>query len=126
MERGLTRSESSKRKQRKWVHYERKHSMSVGPIDWHEDDVNSIKICAIQDDSSRKILAIDEFVTVNTKNSITVIEHAIQEYGPICPLRELIMDHGSEFGAHRSDKDGYLDSEFKHYLETHGIRPILA
>ena len=36
------------------------------------------------------------------------------------------MDHGSEFGAHRMDDNGYWDSEFKQYVETKGIRPILA
>lgn len=68
-------------------------------IDWYEDRISSLKICAVLDDSSRKILAIDEFATINTENTITVVERAIQEYGPICPFRELIMDHGSEFGA---------------------------
>ena len=126
MDRGLARAEASKRKQRKWVRYERAHSMSAGHIDWYEDATSELKICAVLDDSSRKILAIDEFATINTENTIAVVERAIQEYGPICPLRELIMDHGSEFGAHRRDENGYWDSEFKQYLETKEIRPILA
>ena len=126
MDRGLARAESSKRKQRKWVRYERKHSMSAGHIDWHEDPISGLKICAVLDDSSRKILAIDEFATINTENSIAVVQRAVQKYGPICPLRELIMDHGSEFGAHRRDENGDWDSEFKQYLGTHDIRPILA
>ena len=126
MDRGLARAEASKRKQRKWVRYERAHSMSAGHIDWYEDATSELKICAVLDDSSRKILAIDEFATINTENSIAVVERAIHEYGPICPLRELIMDHGSAFGAHRRDENGYWDSEFKRYLETNGIRPILA
>jgi putative transposase len=126
MDRGLARAESSKRKQRKWVRYERKHSMSAGHIDWHEDPISGLKICAVLDDSSRKILAIDEFATINTENSIVVVQRAIQKYGPICPLRELIMDHGSELGAHRRDENGDWDREFKQYLGTHDIRPILA
>ena len=126
MDRGLARAEASKRKQRKWVRYERTHSMSAGHIDWYEDATSELKICAVLDDSSRKILAIDEFATINTENSIAVVEQAIQEYGPICQLRELIMDHGSAFGAHRRDENGYWDSEFKQYLETKGIHPILA
>jgi len=126
MDRGLAKAETSKRKQRKWVRYERKHSMSAGHIDWHEDPVKGLKICAILDDSSRKILAIDEFATINTENSKAIVERAIREYGSICPLRELIMDHGSEFGAHRIDENGNWDSEFKQYLESQGIRPIPA
>ena len=104
MDQGLAKPEVSKRKQRKWVRYERKHSMSAGHIDWHYDDRSGLKICAVLDDSPRKILAIGELATINTDNSIAVIERVFQEYWQICPLRELIMDHGSEFGAHRRDE----------------------
>jgi putative transposase len=124
MDRGLAKAERSKRKQRKWVRYERKHSMSAGHIDWHEDPVSGLKICAILDDSSRKILAIQEFATTNTANTITVVDEVIREYNQICPLRELIMDRGSEYGAHRINQDGSWESEFKQYLESMGIRPI--
>jgi len=79
MDRGLAKAETSKQKQRKWVRYERKHSMSAGHIDWHEDVISGLKICAILDDSSWKILAIDEFATINTDNSIAIVERAIQE-----------------------------------------------
>jgi len=41
--------------------------MSAGHIDWHEDPIKGLKICAILDDSSRKILAIDEFANINTE-----------------------------------------------------------
>ena len=41
-------------------------------------------------------------------------------------MRELIMDHGAEFGAHRVHEDGKLDSDFKKHIERHGIKPILA
>ena len=126
MELILAKAETSKRKQRKWVRYEREHSMSAGHIDWHEDPVRGLKICAILDDSSRKILSIDEFATINTENSIAIVERLIQEYGSICPLLELIMDHDSEFGAHRTDENRNWDSEFKRYLESQGIRRIPA
>ena len=50
----------------------------------------------------------------------------IHEYGQIHPLRELIMDHGSECGTHRIDENGYWNSEFLQYLGSKGIHPILA
>jgi putative transposase len=100
--------------------------MSAGHIDWHEEGFNGLKICAVLDDSSRKILAAGEFATINTENSIDVVDLFVQEFGSICPLRELIMDHGSEFGDHRRDENGEWDGEFKQYLDTQGIRPILA
>ena len=126
MQRGLARGEPAKRRQRKWVRYERDHSMSAGHIDWHESAVNGKKLCAIIDDSSRKILAAGEFDSVTTANTITVLDAMVREYENICPLRELIMDHGSEFGAHRRDENGEWDSEFKRHLEELSIRPILA
>ena len=82
----------------------------------YEDATSELKICAVLDDSSRKILAIDEFATINSENTIAVIERAFQEYEPICPVRELIMNHGREFGAHRKDENGDWDGEFKQYL----------
>lgn len=54
---GLAREEERKKKRRKWVRYEREHSMSAGHIDWHEESKDGIKVCAILDDASRKILA---------------------------------------------------------------------
>ncbi|MFA6364613.1 hypothetical protein [Methanoregula sp.] len=51
MDRGLARAEASKRKLRKWVRYERKHSMPAGHIDGHEDPITGLKICAVLDDS---------------------------------------------------------------------------
>ena len=80
--------------------------MSVGHIDWHEDTEDSIKVWAILDDASRKILAGGEFANINTENSKEVIDQMVKSYWPICPMRELIMDHGSEFGAHRINEKG--------------------
>ncbi len=115
-----------KKKRRKWVRYEREHSMSAGHIDWHEDEKKGIKVCAILDDASRKILAGGEFESINTENSKIVIDQMVEKYWIICPLRELIMDHGSEFGAHRRDENGKWEGEFKQHIVSLGIKPILA
>jgi transposase len=58
-----------RKKRRKWIRYERKNSMSSGHINWHEDTEDSIKVCAILDDASRKILAGGEFANISTENS---------------------------------------------------------
>jgi len=122
----LAHQEIKKKRRRKWCRYEREHSMSAGHIDWHENPVLGLQVCAVLDDSSRMIIAGREFVHCNTQNTIKVIDELVREYWDICPLRELIMDHGSEFGAHRINKDGSWDSEFKRHIEALGIRPILA
>jgi len=41
-------------------------------------------------------------------------------------MRELIMDHGSEFGAHRINEKDEWDSEFKQHILKYEIKPILA
>jgi putative transposase len=122
----LANKEPNKQKRRKWVRYERKHSMSAGHIDWHEDQRTGIKVCVIEDDASRKILAGGEYSEINTENSLRVLQQLVDEYWWFCPLRELILDHGSEFGAHRIYENGSWDSEFKDNLERYGIKPILA
>jgi len=126
LSKGLAREEERKKRKRKWVRYEREHSMSAGHIDWHEESKDGIKVCAILDDASRKILAGGEFENINTENTMKVIDQLVERYWLICPLRELIMDHGAEFGAHRRDEKGEWDSEFKQHILKYEIKPILA
>lgn len=103
---GLAKENAKKKKRRKWIRYERKHSMSAGHTDWHDDTEDSIKVCAILDDASRNILVGGEFTNINTEKSKEVIDQMVENYWAICPMRELIMDHGSEFGAHRINEKG--------------------
>jgi hypothetical protein len=123
---GLAHEDPKKQKRLKWVRYERKHSLSAGHIDWHESGWSDLKVCVIIDDASRMILAGGEFMNINTENSKLVVDELVERYWWLCPMRELILDHGAEFGAHRIHEDGKWDSEFKRHLEKHGIKPILA
>jgi transposase InsO family protein len=83
-------------------------------------------VCAILDDSSRMIIACREYVHFNTQNTIEVIDELVREYWNVCPLRDLILDHGSEFGAHRINENGSWDSEFKRHVKVLRIKLILA
>jgi putative transposase len=123
---GLAREDPEKKKRRKWNRYERKHSLSAGHIDWYEVEESDIKVCIILDDASRKVLAGGEFSNINTENSKQVVDQEVDRYKWLLPMRELIMDHGSEFGAHRVHEDGTWDGDFKKHLERHGIKPILG
>ena len=71
-------------------------------------------------------MAGGEFSNINTENSKKIIDQMVESYWSICPMRELIMDHGSEFGAHRINEKGEWDGEFKHHLLKYDIKPILA
>ena len=123
LEDGLAQSNTKKQKRRKWVRYEREHSMTAGHIDWH--DTNDGKaVCAVEDDSSRKILSYGEFDSQDTENSKKVFKMVVDGFWKIYPMGELIMDHGSAFGAHRTDEKGDWDSKFKEYIESYGTKPI--
>jgi transposase len=122
---GLAHEEPRKKKRRKWNRYERKHSLSAGHIDWYEVDGSDIKVCIILDDASRKVLAGGEFSNINTENSKLVLDQLVDGYWWLLPMRELIMDHGSEFGAHRVHEDGSWNGSFKKHLNKYGIKPIL-
>lgn len=71
-------------------------------------------------------LPVGEFKNIDTENSKLVVDQLVERYWWLCPMRELIMDHGAEFGAHRVHQDGKWDSDFKKHIERHGIKPILA
>lgn len=62
----LAREEKKKKRRRKWCRYEREHSMSAAHIDWHENPLLGLQVCAILDDSSRMIIAGGEYVHCNT------------------------------------------------------------
>jgi putative transposase len=108
---GLSVRDPKKQKRRKWIRYERKHSMSAGHIDWHENERTGMMVCVILDD---------------TENSILVVDQMVWNYWWLCPMRELIMDHGTEFGGNRVPENGNSNSRFKKCLEELGIKPIMA
>jgi putative transposase len=123
LEEGLAHPNERKQRRRRWVRYEREHSLSAGHIDWHDSN-DGKAVCAIEDDCSRKILAYGEYSSQDTENSKEVFKRMVDEYWSIYPMRELILDHGSAFGAHRTDEKGDWDGEFKEFIESFGTKPI--
>ena len=122
---GLAKEEPGKKRRRKpYIRYEREHSMSAGHIDWFGK--GETKFCAILDDASRKILVAGEFQNANTDNSIALINKLVEDYWDILPMRELISDNGSEFGAHRKGERKEWNSRFKSHVESLGIKLITA
>ncbi|TFH50876.1 MAG: hypothetical protein E4G89_02575 [Methanothrix sp.] len=72
------------------------------------------------------VLAGGEFTEINTENSKLIIDQLVDKFWWLYPMRELILDHGSELGAHRIHDDGSWNSEFKDHFKKYGIKPILA
>ena len=94
-------------------------------IDWHNGQ-DGKKVRAILDDASRNILVGDEFEHEYEEYSIELFKKLVREYWGIRRVRELIIDNGSQFGAHRRDERGDWNSEFKRVVESFGVKIIIT
>jgi putative transposase len=112
-----------KKGQRKWVRFERKHSMSLWQGDWKEFEFKGSKkwIVAFIDDSSRLITCFGIFESPTTENTITVLNQGFREYGT---PREILTDHGTQFvSAWNRDLSHH---SFKDFLDKNNINHIIA
>ncbi len=76
---GYAKEEKNKKKRKKWVRYERRHSMSLWHTDWFY--YSGKWIIAYLDDASRLITGYGVFDNATTENSIRVLREAIDNYG---------------------------------------------
>jgi len=102
-------------RKKKWIRYERRHSLTAVHIDWHFD--GKTYVFAVIDDASRKLLALLECNSATTDYSIQGMELALLQG----KIKQCISDHGAQF---ISNVDG--DSRFKAFLKTKGIKQILC
>jgi putative transposase len=127
LENSLANEDKQKKKRRKpWIRYERKHSLTAVHLDWHTSRFNGKEVCVVLDDSSRFILAGGEFPAATTENSIELVRKALEDYGDIRRIREVITDHGSQFFANKMDRNGDSESAFGQFLAENEIKHILA
>ena len=103
-------------RKKKWKRYERRHSSTAVHIDWHY--FKGTWVFCVEDDASRKLLALVEDPKESTDNSIIGMELALK-HGQI---KQCISDHGSTFTSNFID----AKSRFKEYLKSKGIKPILC
>jgi putative transposase len=95
---GYAQTDPKKQKRRKWVRYEREHSLSLVHTDWHESRVVPGKqLIAYLDDASRFILAIEEMDHATAENAIQVLRKVVQFARPYGGIRQLLSDNGSQF-----------------------------
>lgn len=116
---GLASACARKQKHRKWVRYEREHSLTAAHMDWYDNEVTHKQVCILLDDASRKVLSGDEFDNETEANSILIINEALKEYEFI---DEIITDHGTQFYNNKSE--GL--NEFQELLTSKGIKHILC
>ena len=111
-----------KKKQRKWVRYEREHSLSLVHTDWC--DYKGKQVIAFIDDASRMVLSCAEFNEATTKNTIIALNKAIKFVKPYDSITQLITDHGTQFTANKRDKKGEAEHTFEQYLKNIDIELI--
>ncbi|NTV27210.1 MAG: transposase family protein [Methanothrix sp.] len=127
LEKGLAEENKKKKMRRKpWIRYERKHSLTAVHLDWHTSHFNNKEVCVVLDDSSRFILAGGEYSDATGENSIDLVRKALDEYGKVRKIQEVITDHGTQFFANKTDKNGESESQFSAFLAKNEIKHILA
>ena len=104
-------------RKKKWIRYERRHSLTAVHIDWYYDPVTETWVFAVIDDASRKMLALLEVESATTDWSIEGMKQAIK-HGKI---KQCISDHGTQFIHNPGGK-----SRFKTFLKEQGIKNILC
>lgn len=122
LQKGFAKTIGMKIRKRKWVRYERKHSLTAVHMDWHYDPTTGKWIIAVLDDSSRMILAYGEFEHATSENTIYALKQAL-EYGKI---KQVITDHGSQFTANKFDSKGNAYSQFEEFCRQNKIKHILC
>ena len=112
-----------KRQQRKYIRYERTHSMSMWQGDWKEFEFDGSKrwLVVFMDDSSGLITCYGVFDSPTTENTITVLNRGFREY--IHP-REILTDHGTQFVSARNREHAH--HTFGNFLDHYNINHILA
>jgi len=119
---GLAQDEPRKQRRRKWVRYERRYSNSLWHADWFEQQQDQIIL--FEDDASRFITGYGVFRRATAKNSMFVLEQAIQQYGV---PRQLMTDHGTQFTSlSRESCTDPRPNEFQQLLQQYGIVHIKA
>jgi putative transposase len=112
-----------KQKPRKRCRYEREHSLQLLHLDWTE--FNDKQVLAINDDRSRKILALGEYINATTVNTIKLFDKALEELGVLAEfVEEANTDRGTQFFSNRKDKKGKINHKFLDYLDSRGIKHV--
>lgn len=104
-------------RKKEWIRYERRHSLTAVHIDWHQRPYDGPWVFAVEDDASRKLLALVEGRPPTTESSIYGMELALLQGR----IRQCIMDHGAQF---LSNTGG--NSVFQAFLAKHSIKPIIC
>jgi len=112
---GFARRTKKARRPPPGVRYERRHALTAVHVDWHLDK-NGKWVYAVEDDASRKLLALIEGGRATTAASIRGLEEALK-HGRI---KQVISDNGTQFTSQFLN----ANTRFSAFLKEHGIKHI--
>jgi len=118
---GLIHMLKEKRKKKKWVRWERKHSLSLWQTDW--TTFQDKQLIVIIDDASRLVVGWGLFDHATSESSVLVMKEAIARYGK--PKAMLTGRDPQFYCSQKKDRDEGKTC-FQKFLEANGIKHILA
>lgn len=120
LEEGLAKEEHKKKKTRKWIRYERKHSLSLIHADWFE--FKGWKVVMIEDDASRFVIGFGQFKHATAENTIKVFRQSLKYGKP----KQFHSDHGTQFVANEQEGKNLGESQLGKVLKECGVQQIFA
>ena len=128
LEKGISREDKKKKKQRTYCRYQRDHSFSLVHLDYHDSKCIPGKfVIGVEDDASRLIICGGEFDDEGAVHAINLIKEAKEKaynlYSSI--IREVNTDKGTQFYGCKLDKKGErAKKEFELLLDKININHI--
>lgn len=120
LEEGLSKQEKNKQKRRKWIRYERKHSLSLVHSDWF--GYKGEKFMLIEDDASRFVTGYGRFKHANKDNSIKVFKQTLKFGIP----KQFHSDNGSVFRANEQEGKKQGEADFQKIVKEAGVHQIFT
>lgn len=121
-EAGKVKEEPKKKKRRKWLRYERDHSLSLVHGDWFEKD--GANVIFFEDDASRLVVGYGEFPSATAKNSVAALAESMKSYGMV---KQVMTDHGVQFVSIEREASAEPEpNDFQKYLDARSIDHVKA
>jgi len=118
LEAKLAKHEPKKKNRRKWVRYERKHSLSLIHTDCFE--FKGKKIILFIDDASRFITYCKECKDLTIESTCNAFKKSLRWGIP----KQLMSDHGVNYVSNNRENCKTGDSQFTELLKSYGIKHI--
>ena len=120
LEEGLAKHEQKKSLRRKWVRYERKHSLSLCHGDWFEFKGKNALL--IIDDASRFITHCESYERATIESTCKGFVASLKYGKP----KQFMTDHGSNFVSNEQEGKKFSESIFTELLRSYGVKHIKA